>query len=50
VLNQGKSQGRLQVVEKVGGPSQSEFQGGGGESGENDEAKNGGEGEEDTGL
>ncbi len=50
VLNQGRSQGRLQVVEKVGGPSQSEIQGGGGESGESDEAKNGGEGEEDTGL
>ncbi len=37
------------MVEKVGGPSQSEFQGGG-KSGKSDKAKNGGEGEEDTGL
>ena len=50
VLNQGgRSQGGLQVVEKVGGPSQSKFQGGG-QSGESEEAKNVGKGEEDTGL
>ena len=52
VLNQGRSQGGLQVVNKVGEPSHSEFQGEGksGESDKSDKAKIGGEREEDTGL